>query len=274
MPNRVPELRNQVPPFLETAQRNAPNSATDVKPIEGSIPAGGLRRTLARLLMQTATALGLDGAQTDFDGREAEGEANGTSGPERRTHSLLRQLATPFLESSFFKTIIACGEKFADLVSAAWDYLRGQSTEQIHSQVPRGIPLRDSQHISSNAPAYTQDWKSPLLAPIVDLSPDETKKKVDVFTAAMEQGAEAVRHKKEEDKAERAEDESRDFRERLSHARSIIEAIDARGGTTTNNPRVQAVLASLGTPYDSIQHAIALVEALQAEERKDDPQLQ
>jgi hypothetical protein len=96
---------------------------------------------------------------------------------------------------------------------------------------------------------------------------DEEKggKESDLVSAALQQCAEAIRHKeeKEHDAAHR-EEQAR--AERTQHARELIEAIDARGGRIANNPKVQAILASLGTPYDSVEQAITQVIALQEEE--------
>jgi hypothetical protein len=96
---------------------------------------------------------------------------------------------------------------------------------------------------------------------------DEEKggKESDLVSAALHQCAEAIRHK-EEKEHEAAHREEQARAERTRHARDLIEAIDARGGRIANNPKVQAILASLGTPYDSVEQAITQVIALQEEE--------
>jgi len=224
--------------------------------------------------MHAATALGLDTKQANNIAGNSEINVAEEASPPKRPQSFFERLRSSLCESQFFQAAVAFGGTLAGLVTAAWVYLTRETTEQIFNRGVLDLPTRQNTSQASEPHAIGSDSRPHQPVVIVEPLVDDVEKKVDVITVAMEQAAEASRHKREEDKAAQAEEADRDFRERLSHARSIIEAIDARGGTIANNPRVQAVLASLGTPYDSIQNAIVLVEALQAEEREDQSKLQ
>lgn len=274
MPHSFPEPRNQVNPPKESNSRIATESPTSGPAIPGSMPVSGLRGTVGRLLMHAATALGLDTKQTSITASNSEINVAEEASSPNRTQSFFEWIGSSFFESRLFKTVSAIGATFAGFLAAAWNYLTRETTEQIFTRGVPDLPTQQYTPRASETPAITFDSRPHQPVVIVEPSVDDVKEKVDIFTVAMEQAAEAARHKKEEEEAAQAEEADRDFRERLSHARGIIGAIDARGGTTANNPKVRAVLASLGTPYDSIQHAIAVVEALQVREREDETKLQ
>jgi len=157
------------------------------------------------------------------------------------------------------------GESIVDIAYGAWERVTGSGT---HARSERSgsydAPSRQSEPDTSPSRvdvAHTHtsiDLKK-------SLDDEGSIKEREVISVALHQVAEAVRRENEEEE-KTAYSEERARQERTEHARDIIEAIDARGGTIANNPKVRAILNSLGTPYDSIQQAIAQVEALQREE--------
>jgi hypothetical protein len=184
---------------------------------------------------------------------------------EERARSLTEKILQSIRESRITRHLISMGESIVDIAYGAWERVTGSGT---HARSERSgsydAPSRQSEPDTSPSRvdvAHTHtsiDLKK-------SLDDEGSIKEREVISVALHQVAEAVRRKDEE--AEKtACSEERARQERTQHARNIIEAIDARGGTIANNPKVQAILNSLGTPYDSIQQAIAQVEALQREE--------
>lgn len=253
----------RVPPATDQAQNLAATdtTATQLAPIEGTIDSSGLSM-FRRLLMKGATALGLE-----------VGQPRTTADPTveltvaEREPTLAEKIKLALLESRLGRHLVYLGESLADFAYATWDRITGtyanSRTEKTvdyhpitHQVAPDTAPTSHIQPIST----LVADLKK-------DLDADDRRKDSEVISAALHQVADAVR-RKDEEAAKSALSEEQERHARTQHARDIIEAIDARGGTIANNPRVQAILDSLGTPYDSIQQAIAQVEALQREEEE------
>lgn len=253
----------RVPPSTNQEQNLSPTSpaTAQLTPIEGTIDSSGLSM-FRRLLMKGATALGIEITSPPATNTQ-------TTDPnlEERTLSLTEKILRSVRESRVARHLVAIGESIVDMAYGAWERVTGSGTH-----------ARSERSGSYDAPSRQSDPDtSPLRVDVLPTHPSiDLKKSLDdegsikereVISVALHQVAEAVR-RKDEEKKETAHSEERARQERTQHARNIIEAIDARGGTIANNPKVQAILNSLGTPYDSIQQAIAQVEALQREEEE------
>jgi hypothetical protein len=258
VPSNTPEQR---------AREHTPNVAAQPSPIEGSIDSSALGSggfgMLRRLLMKGASALGLESQSTSRapDSPSSTDVTRENEGPL----SLANKLKRAMLTSSLVRGVIHLGESIVDLAYSAWERVTGSG---------QNAPKTNAREYQTSTYGRTTDTEAPRptiepsrIAVEVAKVLDEEKggKESDLVSAALHQCAEAIRHK-EEKEHEAAHREEQARVERTQHARELIEAIDARGGRIANNPKVQAILASLGTPYDSVEQAITQVIALQQEE--------
>lgn len=215
-----------------------------------------------RLLMKGASALGLESPASRASDSNSQTEI---TKDKEAALSLTVKLKQALLSSSLVRGVIHLGESLVDLAYNAWERVTGSSQH---------APQTSAREFATHSYGRTPDTEGPRLSiepsrVLVEvakvLDEDGGKKESDLVGAALQQCAEAIRHEKEkEHDAAHREEQAR--AERTQHAREIIEAIDARGGRIANNPKVQAILASLGTPYDNVEQAIALVTALQQKE--------
>lgn len=251
----------RVPSSADQAQNLTPASPTtpQLTPIEGTIDSSGLSM-FRRLLMRGATALGIEMISPQANNTQ-------TTDPklEERTLSLTEKILRSVRESRIARHLVAIGESIVDMAYGAWERVTGSGT-QARSERSGNSYVTSRQSDPDTNTSRVDALPIHLAVDAKKLLDDEGPiKEGEVISVALHQVAEAARRKDEEEK-ETAHSEERARQERTQHARNIIEAIDARGGTIANNPKVQAILNSLGTPYDSIQQAIAQVEALQREE--------
>lgn len=256
----------RVPSSAEQAQNLTPASpiTPQLTPIEGTIDSSGLSM-FRRLLMKGATALGIEMTSTQAANTQ-------TTDPklEDRTLSLTEKILRSIRESRITRHLISMGESIVDMAYGAWERVTGTGTHA-RSERSGSYDTTSRQSAPDTSPLRVDAPPSPLAVDAKKSLDDEGPiKEGEVISIALHQVAEAVR-RKDEEKEKTAHSEERERQERTLHARNIIEAIDARGGTIANNPKVQAILNSLGTPYDSLQQAIAQVEALQREEEELQP---
>ncbi|MEY4701933.1 MAG: hypothetical protein RL326_2120 [Pseudomonadota bacterium] len=251
----------RVRPATQQEQTLSPQNqpVPHLTPIEGTIESSGLSM-FRRLLMKGATALGLEMGQ-------AQTPVSPTADlkVEEQTLTLAQKMKRALLGSELGRHLVHFGESLADMAYGAWERITGSG--------PNARPERngDYQPLSRQTAPDTSPTHHVTATPTIAvdlkkaLDDEGSSRQVDVMGIALHQCAEAVR-RKEEEKHDAAHKEEQARAERTRHARDLIEAIDARGGRIANNPKVQAILASLGTPYDSVEQAITQVIALQQEE--------
>jgi hypothetical protein len=249
----------------EAPQEQSPHTAAPTAPIQGSIDSSvlGLRglEMLRRLLMKGASALGLESPPSCSS--DLANQIEVIKEPLAAL-SLMEKVKRTLLASSLICGTIRLGESFLSFAFSAWERasINGQSarhttTREIHAHTYE-------RSTDTEGPRPTSELPRVLVEVAKVLEQDNGKKESELVTAALQQCAEAIRRQNEEDNLTHREEQAR--AERTRHARGIIREIDARGGRIANNPKVQDILASLGTPYDSIEQAIAQVIALQKEE--------
>jgi hypothetical protein len=213
-----------------------------------------------RLLMKGATALGLEMGQSQMT-------ANPTVDlkVEEQTLTLTERMKRVLLGSQLARGLVHLGESLVDIAYGAWERITGNSSNA--SSERNGDYQPPSRKTTPDASPTHHAPETPSIVSDLKKAPDNegSSKQADVIGIALHECAEAVR-RKEEEKHDAAHQEEQARWERTRHARDLIEAIDARGGRIANNPKVQAILASLGTPYDSVEQAITQVIALQQEE--------
>lgn len=251
----------RVRPDTQQGQTLSPHGqpAPQLMPIEGTIESSGLSM-FRRLLMKGATALGLE-----------IGQPQTTANPptdlkvEEQTLTLTGKIKRALLESQLGRSLVHLGESLVDMAYGAWERITGNGSSarperngDYRSTARQTTPDISPTHHATETPAIALDLKKAL-------DDEGSSKQSDIISTALHQCAEAVR-RKEEKEHEAAHQEEQARAERTQYARELIEAIDARGGRIANNPKVQAILASLGTPYDSVEQAITQVIALQQEE--------
>lgn len=251
----------RVQPATNQTQNLAPqnSAAPQLAPIDGTIDSSGLSM-FRRLLMKGATALGLEISPSQTT-------TNLTSDlkVEEQALTLTEKIKRTLLQSQLGRSLVHLGESLVDMAYGAWERITGNASNarperngHYQSTARQTTPDTSPTHHATETPTIALDLKKAL----DDEGPSTQS---DVIGIALHQCAEAVRRKEEkEHKAAHHEEEAR--AERTRHARDLIEAIDARGGRIANNPKVQAILAALGTPYDSVEQAITQVIALQEEE--------
>ncbi len=246
----------------------APHTTAHALPIEGSIDSGSLGSggfgMLRRLLMRGATALGLESSVASPTPTPDSGtEANSL---DQSSLSLVAKLKRALLESRLVRDAIHLGESLVSLAYGLWEKATGSDSK------PKVETGRDERALRNNVYIDTETHRATIEPPLVAIevikSLDEKRDtQEELVSAALQQCADAVRNEHEK-KLEAITHEEQVRAERTQHARELIEMIDAQGGSIANNPKVQAILNSLGTPYDSVGQAIAQVYALQKEEEE------
>lgn len=228
------------------------------------IPAPNGRSTIARMLMRAATAIGLEAKTLTPSARDSTGEVQIVTDTKQSLFATLKQA---ILTIPFAGLLISFGRAASKVLSNLLDFLIADNAAQKRSPPTPTIAhlgSANSDSVDFNRSSENQANRSLALKPDTNTGPE---KKENVFAKAMQESAEAEQRENERESRHRKR-RQQESRSNLEHAKRIIEKIDACGGPNYNNPKVAEILAALGTPYDSIQQAIAQVEALQKEERE------
>jgi hypothetical protein len=151
-------------------------------------------------------------------------------------------------------------------ISAAIDFVLGDATPR----APRPMN-QESDAVATQSSNMGETHPHKDEKPIVcefTTARERDSRAGDPIEIAMREYSDAIRHRKEREEEQTQACQEREKRDRLEEIKRLLHDIDGRCGHLPHNPGVAAIIASLGSPYDSVQAAISQVMQLQEKEEE------